>query len=306
MAERATGGPQITEELAALALTGACGALEIDGDVSGSIYLHDGRITFAQTSAVPGLADRLIGSRRLTRAQWSALAAESQAADDLAADDRGALLIERGLMGRDDLESVLRSAVMDAITALTVPPEGAPAGGNRFLPGARHWAGHLLSIDVESACAQAGRRAGRLARLGVSPRSRPAPPDRRRRRPTIGRELRMLAAKIDGVATVRDLARQNGLALYDTIEWVGELADRGACTLLPPEEPAPPRTEAATGLLAAPVAEPPGPGGALPPLPRRAGGQGVTAGPDGTQAGPGGAPHPEVLRQLLDGLRQLR
>jgi hypothetical protein len=76
--------------------------------------------------------------------------------------------------------------------------------------------------------------------------------------------------------------------------------------MLAPEPRTPPAPEPAAAVpLAAPVAELEALIDRLPPLPRRSG-AGRHDGAEGIQAAPPDAPHPEVLRQILDGLRQLR
>jgi hypothetical protein len=322
LTERTMVGPLVADELDALALEGAAGVVEIDGSPGGTIYLDGGCITFAESSGVPDLAVRLVGSRRLSGEQWSRLAEESHPYTGV-----GALLTERGFISEDDLQSLLRSAVLDALTALMTPSAGEPRVTRiRFSPLAWHWAGTMFRIDVGSARAEVARKAERLARFGVAPEARPGLTDLRHAWAVVSWEQWLLAGKIDGAATIWDLAWQNGLALHDTIEWVGEMVGEGLCTLLGRADSAWPEPDAGQPVRAhrpgaakvpqSQAAVPASSGlpvGGSPPLPRRKRmaipGRPVpqahrargSAEPE--KAGP---PHPDLLRQLLDGLKRMK
>jgi hypothetical protein len=301
--------------LDALALDGVAGAVEISGSPGGTVYLEAGCVTFAESSAVPDLATRLIGSRRLSVEQWAQLVAESPYTGV------GALLTGRGFISEDELQLLLRSIALDAIMALTLPEAGGPhEAGIRFTPLVWHWAGKMLRMDMESVRTEVVQRAERLARFTLPSQARPRLADLRQAWALVSREQWLLAAKIDGVATIGDLAWQNGLALHDTLEWVGELVSADLCALLSPAVAAPPEPDVAhpahpleataRDLLrdGAAVAPPPGP----PPLPRRRRTAARIqldrrADRDGGSADPAmtGLPLQDLLRQVLEGLRRL-
>ena len=54
---------QVADRLAELALQGASGTLEFDGDPGGIIYLSTGRLAFAESAAVPDPGSPLVNSR---------------------------------------------------------------------------------------------------------------------------------------------------------------------------------------------------------------------------------------------------
>lgn len=226
-------GPGILDDLYTLARSGASGAVEINGDPGGTIYLNESHLTFAESAATPDLASRLIGSGRLSGEQWNLFLTGNRPHDGI-----GALLVKQGLITEEELRAVLRSIVLDVLIALTVMPIGrSPTIGLRLAPRARPWVGSLLSLEIESVRAEAVRRAELLARHEVSLEARPKLSDLRRPWGTVRREHWPIIGKIDGVTTVRELAWRHGFALYDTIESVGEFVRGGFCTLLPAERP---------------------------------------------------------------------
>ncbi|WP_433223595.1 DUF4388 domain-containing protein [Microtetraspora malaysiensis] len=236
------GEARIADELHALTRDGASGALKVDGDSGGTIYLDRGYLTFAEAAGVPGLAARLIGSRRLSAEQWNTLRAEKRPADGF-----GALLVEQGLIGKDEMLEVLRSVVLDAITAMTAMTArmagGSSATGIRFMPLERSWAGTMLRLEIEFVQSEVARRAELLAGHDVSLDGRPRASDLRGPLGIVEREQWMVACRIDGVVTLRELAWRNGFALYDTVASVSGLVRAGLCTLLAPEEAVLPQRE---------------------------------------------------------------
>ncbi len=94
-----------------------------------------------------------------------------------------------------------------------------------------------------------------------------------------------IVCRIDGHATVGELARQNGIALHDAIRTVALLVQNGVCAI---------------GAEA-----PPGygdrwpPAGVMPPLPRRARERARAA------RSPGARPDLRLLQQVLNGLKSL-
>jgi len=155
----ADGAVRILDELTTLTRGRASGVLRIDGHPGGAVYLDEGRLVFAEAAGVPDVGARLIGARRLSAEQWTALRAVDRPPGGL-----GALLVERGLVARDELLAVLRSAALDAITALTLPMTGRPSvTRSRFAAREQPWIGSMLTLDVESVRTELARRAELLA-----------------------------------------------------------------------------------------------------------------------------------------------
>lgn len=71
---RPAAADRIASELAGLARRGASGAIEISGRPGGIIYLRHGRLTFAESAAVPDLGTRLVRSGCLRPDAWDRLA----------------------------------------------------------------------------------------------------------------------------------------------------------------------------------------------------------------------------------------
>ena len=298
--------PRIAAELGALVKSRASGALHVAGDATGVIYLDRGYIRFAESSRVPDIGSRLIGSRRLTASRWARLLGEDPSPEQF-----GDLLVEQGLIARDDLRSMLSSAIVDAFVDLTVPGAGEPiAESTWFAPRERHWAGSVQGLDIESALAQLAARSDVLrAHRDVPPGTRPRLSDLRRSSAIVTGDQWTVASKVDGDTTIRDLAWRHGLALYDTLVWVRELAKAGMCTLTAPAEPDPPNK----GISA--VSQGPS-AAAAPALPRRQRGATLRGKPmtlAGTSdspvletlGGPFAPPEPDLLRQVLQGLKRL-
>lgn len=323
---------RILDELTALARDGASGALQVDGDPGGAVYLDEGRLVFAEAAGVPDVGARLIGTRRLSPEQWTTLRNRDRPPDGL-----GPLLVERGLIGRDEMLAVLRSASLDAITALTVPMTTRSSVARlRFTARERPWIGAMLALEIDSVRAEMARRADLLARAAVPLDALVAGADLRRPFAVLRREQWAVAGRIDGVTPLRELAWRNGLALYETVESVGGLLRAGLCTLRTARPAGEDPPWAAAPVLAAPVpvADPPAPGTAPPgedlagtAMPRRLPGAtlherrrdepGLAVPPGPERPGPErpgldqaatptvATPTPELLRRLLDGLRRL-
>jgi len=221
---------RILDELTTLTRGRASGALMIDGHPGGAIYLDEGRLVFAEAAGVPDVGARLVGARRLSAEQWTALRAVDRPPGGL-----GALLVARGLVARDELLALLRSAALDAITALTLPMTGPPSvTRSRFAARERPWIGAMLTLDVESVRTELARRAELLAAFDVPADALLVGIDLRRPFGVVRREQWAVAGRLDGVTPLRELAWRHGLALYDTVESVGGLLRAGLCTLVPP------------------------------------------------------------------------
>jgi hypothetical protein len=293
--------------LEGLALRHASGVLEIDGNPGGAIYLDQGHITFARASWTPGLLARLRGMLRPSGELRDLLLGEDQPDRDL-----GALLVERHCIARDELQAILRSVVVDAVIVLTVPlAEEVSVAGIRFEPSQAHWARSFSRLRVDSVRAEAVTRAERMARCDLAYDARLELRDIDDASAVVTREQWVIACEIDGTSSVKELARTCGLALYETIESLGDLVRAGLCVpCLVEDPPLPPG-----GPGSEPVAFWPAEVSQI--LPRRQPGasafrSGPGSGDDalpGVAAEPGEAPATQPpadpLRRVLDGLRRI-
>src|SRR5580693_7730797 len=117
--------PRVTTVLESLAAQRSSGVLEIDGDPAGVIYLDQGQVTYAQASWVPDLAARFCASQQPPADVRALLLGGDPGRDP------GAVLLS--CVSRAELQALLRSAIVDAIIALTVRWLGPryPVSGSR-------------------------------------------------------------------------------------------------------------------------------------------------------------------------------
>ncbi|HEX9624295.1 MAG TPA: hypothetical protein VF979_07960 [Streptosporangiaceae bacterium] len=206
-------------------LQGASGVLEVAGNPSGAIYLDGGEITFAQASWVPDLADRITevgGSADRVRALLL-----DGAGNGL---DAGALLMQDGNLSRAALKAVLRSVVIDALIVLTMPlGDETSVTATSFQPAATHWARGYCRLKASSMRAVAAKRSSGLARCGLAVSTRLELRDLAQPCAVLSKEHWAVASRIDGNLSIRDLARECGIPLYDAIDRVCYLSRKGLC-----------------------------------------------------------------------------
>jgi hypothetical protein len=211
--------------LESLCRKGASGVLEVEGNPAGAIYLDQGQITFARSSWAPDLTARLCGALRPPPELRNFLRGSDQA-------DRnsGALLVRRGYMSENDVRSILRSAVIDALIVLTMPLVGGSSVLDiRFEAPSGHWAAAFLRLSLESVQPDVSRRAAQMTRVGIAHTAPIALRDLDRPSAMLTRSQWAIASRVDGTLSPRDLARQSGLSLYETIISLGALIRRGLC-----------------------------------------------------------------------------
>jgi hypothetical protein len=287
----------------------ASGALEIGGQPGGTIFLSGGYLTFAESPFIPDLRSRLISSGRLTPDQWNHVVESDQAHGGV-----GALLVSQAVVTRSELRDLLWSVALDALIALTPPLSAEPSvAGVRFWPRRSHWIGSLLRLDTASLWADAEQKAELLAQREIPAGACPQLCRLQLPWAVVKREPWAIAWQLDGLTSVRDLAWRNGFALYDTMQWVGDLVQAGLCTMAPAPAPA-------SALAPAPAA--PAVPGQAPPgdpflrLPRREPGAALAARsarpepPDVPRwhaediPTPPDTSHSDLLRRILRGLRR--
>jgi len=275
--------PRVTTVLDSLAAQRASGVVEIDGDPAGVIYLDQGQVTYAQASWVPDLAARFCASQQPPADVRALLLGGDPDRDP------GTVLLS--CVSRAELQDLLRSVIVDAIMALTVPLAGAAVSGIRFEAPRAHWASAFARLPLDSVREEAACRAARLARYQISRSSTVSLRDMDQDSMVLTREQWAVASRVGRTSTVRDLAWRSGLALCDTIECVGRLIRAGLCTLVTAAEPLPrrrPGTHLASELRMAAAQPDTDVFRPAPPAP-------ASYAP----------PPPDVLHRLLDGLRNL-
>jgi len=232
--------------LESLCWKGASGVLEVDGNPAGAIYLDQGRITFARSSWAPDLTARLCGALRPSPELRNFLRGSDQAESN-----SGALLVRRGYMSENDLRSILRSAVIDALIVLTMPLAGESSVLDiRFEAPSAHWAAAFLRLPLEAVQPDVTRRAAQMTSTGVAHTAPVALRDLDRPAAVLTRTQWAIASRVDGTLSPRDLARQSGLSLYETVTSLGALLRRGLCapTLEPDAVPRPAPSAAITSV----------------------------------------------------------
>jgi hypothetical protein len=203
----------------------ASGVLEVSGDPSGAIYLDGGRIAFAGSSWVPGLAARL-------RAVAPAVANLRHLSSGRDADDAAiaGYAVQHGYLTPAALDELIRSIVLDAFLVLTVPLSvDSPVAGIRFTSTRTYWTEMFPRLDVGLVRAEVLRRAERMAEHGLSPTTAVALRDLRTPAAVLTREQWAVACQIGEHASALDLAARRGAALSDTIDCLGSLTQAGLC-----------------------------------------------------------------------------
>ncbi|MEU8385101.1 hypothetical protein [Streptosporangium sp. NPDC048865] len=260
--------PSVENILSGLAGDHATGSLRLGR--AGAFYLTDGRVTYAESAAVPRLED-LLGACRGISAH--AVRQARQAAVRRPPDPRtpgpagGEQLIAQGLLTRGELEFCVLSTVLDAAYFLLRATGHRP----RFRRGERHWLGPQWYFDATGLLRECERRRAQLEQTWPSAEldTLPVVPLRR-----IGAQRVVLSSLqwevlvgADSTATPADLARKLGRPAYSVLLAVRQLASSGllrvpepgppeAPPAPPPPEPLPRRTRGATEIPAAGTGSP--------------------------------------------------
>jgi hypothetical protein len=296
--------PRVMAVVDDLGAQGASGVLEVKGDPSGAIYLDSGQIAFAGASWVPGLIPRLSGLRPAP-AGLQRLLAERETEDAAIA----ALAVQQGYLTPAGLHQLIRSIVVDAFLVLVVPlAVNSPVAAIRFTSTRTYWTELFPRLDIESVRREAVGRAEGIAQYGLAPTTAVALRELRRPSAVLTGEQWAVASQIMENSSARDLALRHGTALADMTECLGRLTRAGVCSpvrvrqhrQLTPGGPGSPRP--------VPVPVPvPGPGPTTPPADRLATRPTAATRPEGIMphGDPGQPPTPDILRQVLAGLRKL-
>jgi len=205
------------------------GALVVGGAPGGTVYLAEGLVTYAESSAAPGVGELLTASGRLAARTWQA------ALDAGTAQARvGRLLLDQGHITQGELELCVLGVTYDA-AYFALARGSAPVN---FLDGAVHWLGEVVRVDPAAVAREARRRARMLDEIYPNPRIDtvavtpvPRPP---RERVTLTAAQWELLVHADGQRTPADLALLLGRAGYATIQELRRLAALGL--IEPPAE----------------------------------------------------------------------
>ncbi|MEU4694940.1 DUF4388 domain-containing protein [Actinoplanes sp. NPDC023714] len=198
------------------------GALVVNGQPGGAVYVFEGRIIYAESPAAPGVGEMLTSSGRLAARTW-------QSALDLGTSTArvGRILVDQGHLTQGELELCVLGSTYDAAYFVLAQP----AATVEFLPGATHWLGAVVAIDAAAVAREVLRRVKLLDDIFPNPRIDVAPviPVTRapRERITLTAPQWELLAHADGQRTPADLALLLGRAGYATIQELRRLAALG-------------------------------------------------------------------------------
>lgn len=157
-------GQRLATVLEGLARKNVTGVLEIDGNPDGAIYLDKSHITYARASWSPDLVARLYGVLEPTADVRDLLDGEDRPDRDL-----GTMLVRRGYLTVGQLQAILRSIVVDAVTVLSAPLTGdCTLAGIRFESARTHWAQSFCRLPVQLAQAEAAGQAERIVRADLN------------------------------------------------------------------------------------------------------------------------------------------
>ncbi|MBB1262123.1 transcriptional regulator, partial [Streptomyces alkaliterrae] len=229
-----TDGDTTTEgmpSLRRLAADRATGVLYSD---VGAVYLADGEVVHAESTAAPGLDELLARDGRLAADCWQQAVRDGGARGGLAR-----RLVDSGRLSRGELEICHLCALFDAAFFVLDASPGK-VRKVRFRPGAGHWLGPIRAVSAGLVEREVRRRRRLLDRLWPHPavdtspvRRLPEPPNGpgRVRVPRRQRDVLELA---DGTRTPYAIARQLGRPAFHTRVDVRRLAAAGRVATPPP------------------------------------------------------------------------
>jgi hypothetical protein len=198
------------------------GALVVGGHPGGTVYLIEGRVTYAESASAPGVGELLTASGRLAGRTWrAALDAGTSRAQV------GELLVTQGHLTQGELELCVLGAIYDA-GYFALSPAAAPV---EFLDGAVHWLGPVVRVDAAAVNRESRRRSRLLNEIFPDSRVDVAPvipvPRAPVERVTLTAPQWELLVSADGQRTPADLAQLLGRAGYATIQELRRLAALG-------------------------------------------------------------------------------
>ena len=217
--------PQVMSTVEGLAAREASGILKVTGSPAGAIYLDSGRIVFARASWVPGLTARLRGIRPAPAGLVEL--PSGREADDAAI---AGFAVRHGYLTAAGLHELVRSIVVDAFLVLTIPLAAEyPVADIRFTAMRSRWAEMFPRLGIDLVRADAIGAAERIAGYGLTPTMAVARCALRRPAAVLTREQWAVACQIGTHVSARELAARRGTALKDTLECLGSLTTAGVC-----------------------------------------------------------------------------
>jgi hypothetical protein len=268
---------QLEQTLANCAKLRASGVLQVTGEPGGVVHLDDGKITAISTPGAPDAEVILLRSGRVPEAGWSAVFSAAAADGGM-----GAELVKRQLIGVGELEALLRTALADAMFALT-------AGQVQECRLEEETAGSLLPLDPPAdpqwLLAEASRRlkvlAGQASPIAHDRDRVTTVPGAWKPRVGPGDGQAEIVALANGRRTARDMAFVLGRGVYAVTLQLARMCDAGLLMIGSSRIALPQRgTDPDTAPVPAQQPEA-SPSGEAPPLPRRR--RGATGQPAGKQ-----------------------
>jgi hypothetical protein len=219
--EPAVTARSVFQAITEFAMDRSAGSLDIvRGHTAAIVHVADGHLTSAEPSTAPGIAQRLIGGGHLSRDAWHELRISN--------DGRG--LAERlakcGIVDPVVLAGLTRSVLVDTLLDLE-----AAAGEVVATPleGEPDWLVSPLRLDVEDVQREVSDRMADRADIpsrAVVALTAPAV-----RCVVLTREQLTVACHTRRGSTVSEVARESGLALYETGRGLSDLIGSGLCVL---------------------------------------------------------------------------
>ncbi|MBV7700010.1 hypothetical protein [Streptomyces sp. TRM70350] len=210
-----TGG--VSPMLTRLAAERATGVLV---RATGTLYLAEGRVVHAESPLAPGLDILLTAHGTLDARAW-------QDAVDRAGepDSAGRLFLDGGRIAPGALELCHLSALYDA-AYFALAPSSIPG---RFRYGTTHWLGSVHPVPVGAVEHETLRRRALLHRIWPDPATDSAPLERlgTAAAPTVPPRQSAVLARVDGLRTATDIARDLGRPAFHTLVAIRRLAAAG-------------------------------------------------------------------------------
>ncbi|TQS30521.1 MarR family transcriptional regulator [Microbispora sp. KK1-11] len=212
--------PTLDAVLTGLAQDEATGSLRVGKE--GTVYYVRGRVSYVECAATPGVEELLGASGRISANGMRHARQEAGPGGD-----GGALLVDRGVLSRGELEFCMLSATLDAAFFLLA----SRTARTRFRQSDAHWLGIHWFFDVPGLLRECARRRARLERAWPSAELDARPVTPLRQIPGTHALLTRLQWELllaaDSTATPVELARRLGRPAYSTLLAVRELAAAG-------------------------------------------------------------------------------
>lgn len=217
--------PDVFRLLAQNKVTGGLKVARASGD--GTIFLRDGEVYFAFSSLTREfLGQRLVNAKLITQGQLLRILDEQKKGGEKRIGD---LLIEKGFISKDMLDTFLREQMQDAIFSMLQ----WDVGSFEFVPGDTAPQEVGLSVSVENLIMESSRRiqeweviTRKIPNLDVVVRMAPTPPENAVEI-NIRPEEWTLLVLADGSRTVREIASASERSEFDACKIIYGLVSAG-------------------------------------------------------------------------------